>query len=66
MEQEMESLHQDFRAVESAYGENMLSLTIARGYVKKLFENLKIVRFLKSRHEDLCGEFEVLAATELL
>lgn len=66
MEQEMESLHTDFKAVEASYGENMLNLTVARGYIKKLFENAKVARFLKARHQDLCAEFEVLATTELL
>ena len=66
LEQEMEALHGDFKAVEASYGDNMLNLTVARGYIKKLFGNAKIARFLKTRHEDLFAEFEILAATEML
>ena len=39
MEEEMESLEHDLKAVEESYGENMLNLTCARGHVKKLLEN---------------------------
>lgn len=66
LEEEMETLHTDFRAIETTYGDNMLNLTVARSYVKKLLENPKVTRFLKTRHEDLLSEFEILAAKELL
>ena len=66
LEEEMESLHMDFKAIETTYGDNMLNLTVARSYVKKLLENTKVSRFLKTRHEDLFSEFEILAAKELL
>jgi hypothetical protein len=66
LEQEMETLHRDFKSIEASYGENMLNLTVARGYVRKLFENSKVTKFLKSRHKDLFEEFEILAVTEIL
>ena len=66
MEEEMATIHQDFKSIEASYGENMLNLTVVRGYVRKLFENSKVIRFLKNRHKDLFDEFEVLAATELI
>ena len=62
----MESLHTDFKAIETTYGDNVLNLTVARSYVKKLLENTKVSRLLKTRHEDLFSEFEILAAKELL
>lgn len=66
MEQEMESLERDFKAVEETYSDNMLNLTVIRGFVKKLIDNAKVVRFLSSRHGDLFTEFERIAATETL
>ena len=66
MESEMESLEHDFKAIEESYGGNMLNLTLARGYVKKLLENAKIVRYLSSHHQDIFSEFEATAATEVL
>ncbi len=66
LEEEMATLHTDFRAVEATYGDNMLNLTVARSYVKKLLENSKVARFLKTRHAELHAEFEILAAKELM
>jgi hypothetical protein len=64
MEQEMESLERDLKSVEQTYGENMLNLTCARGYIKKLIHNAKAVRFLNANHPDIFAEFESLATVE--
>jgi hypothetical protein len=64
LEGEMESLERDVKAVEETYGENMLNLTLARGYLKKLLENGKVVRFLNANYPDICSEFETIAAAE--
>jgi len=64
MEQEMESLEHDFKAVEETYGENMLNLTCARGYIKKLLDNAKVVRFLNANYSDIFPEFEAIVAAE--
>jgi len=64
MEQEMESLEHDLKAVEESYGENMLNLTLARGYVRKLIDNAKVVRFLNGNHPDIFSEFESIATAE--
>lgn len=63
IEAEMESLEQDFKAVSEAYAENMLNLTVIRGYLKRLLENAKVARFL-SKHSDLFPEFERIAMAE--
>ena len=64
MEAEMEGLEHDLKAVEEGYGENMMTLTLARGYIKKLLENGKVVRFLNTNHAEILGEFEAIAAAE--
>jgi hypothetical protein len=66
MEQEMEALEHDLKAVEESYGENMLNLTLARGYVKKLVDNTKVVRFLNANYSDILSEFEAIATAESL
>jgi len=66
MENEMETLEHDFKAVEDSYGQNMLNLTLARGYVKKLLENVRVVRFLSSRHSEVFREFESIASADAL
>jgi hypothetical protein len=40
------------------------NLTLARGYVKKLLDNAKVVRFLNGDYGDVLAEFERLAAAE--
>ena len=64
MEEEMQSLERDLKAVEETYGENMLQLTLAKGYIKKLLENAKVTRFLNGNFAEILGEFEKIAAAE--
>lgn len=64
MEEEMETLERDLKGIEDTYAENTLNLTLARGYIKKLLENGKVVRFLSSNYNDILGEFESVAAAE--
>ncbi|MFZ1073699.1 MAG: plasmid partitioning protein RepB C-terminal domain-containing protein [Verrucomicrobiia bacterium] len=64
MEREMESLEKDFKGIEANYTENMMSLTLAKGYIKRLLENSRVLRHLREHHGDLLAEFEGIAATE--
>jgi hypothetical protein len=64
MEAEMEVLERDFKSIEDAYAENMLNFTVIRGYLKRLLENAKVVRFISTKHRDLFPEFERIAAAE--
>ena len=57
MEEEMQSLERDLKAVEETYGENMLNLTLARGYIRKLLENAKVARFLSGYFPEILSEF---------
>jgi hypothetical protein len=66
MELEMETLERDLKAVEAGYGENMLSLTVARGYIKRLLENAKVVNFLAGNYREILSEFESMTASESL
>ena len=66
MEQEMQSAEHDFKAVEQSYGENVLNLTLASAYVKKLLLNAKVIRFLSSKHPEIFSVFEDVAAMETL
>ena len=42
----MASLHQDFKQIENSYGDDILHLVIASGYLGKLLANKEIERFL--------------------
>ena len=64
MEREMESLEKDFKGIEANYTENMMSLTLGRGYIKRLLENNRLLRHLREHHSELLPEFEAIAAAE--
>lgn len=66
MEQEMESLERDIKAVSETFTENMFNLTCARTYIRKLLENGKVARFLNANHPEIFSEFENIAVTESL
>lgn len=66
MEREMAALQQDFKAVEASYGEDVLHLVIASGYVSKLVSNRKIERYLNQNHPEILEEFKsIISATSL-
>ncbi len=60
----MKARERDLKGVEQTCSDNMLNLTLARGYIKKLLENRKVVRFLNGNCRDRLSEFESLAAAE--
>jgi len=64
MKREMESLEKDFKAVKAGFTENMMCLTCARGYIKKLLNNAKVVKFLNAHFSDIISGFKDIAATE--
>lgn len=66
MEREMESLNQDFKALEASYGDDVLHLVIASGYLARLVGNPEIERFLQSRHPEILDEFRsIITAASL-
>lgn len=66
MEREMASLHQDFKQIESSYGDDILHLVIASGYLAKLVGNREIEQFLAQRHSELLEEFRAIISASSL
>jgi ParB-like chromosome segregation protein Spo0J len=66
MEREMEALEKDFKSIEANYTENMMSLTLARGYIKRLIENSRVAKHLRDHHGELLPEFETIAKAEAI
>ncbi len=58
MEQESEKLDREFRLLEETYGQDHLDLVIATGYVKRLIDNARIVRYLARSFPELLAEFQ--------
>jgi ParB-like chromosome segregation protein Spo0J len=66
MEREMEKVQRDLKAVESNYGEDVLQLVIASGYLSKLTRNPEIKRYLLQHHPEILAEFHaIISATSL-
>jgi hypothetical protein len=57
MEREMEALQQEFKAVEATYGDDVLLLVIATGYLSKLIGNRKVERYLSHNQPEILSEF---------
>jgi hypothetical protein len=66
LERETANLHERYRIVEQNYGDDVLSLTLVRGYIKKLLENEAVAGFLQKRHPDFLQEFSSLASAAAL
>jgi hypothetical protein len=66
MEREMSNLQGRYRVVEQTYGQDVLGLVLARGYVVKLIENAPVVRYLRQRAPEILEQFEAVAAADSL
>ena len=66
MEKEMETLERDFKAYQSSYGENALTLNVVQRYVKRLTDNAQVKKFLHKRYPEIQEELTDLAGMELL
>jgi hypothetical protein len=66
MELEMRDMLRNYRAIEETHGENVLNLVLGVGYLKKLLNNARVVRYLSKRHADILAEFQkIVEAPEL-
>jgi len=63
MEREMSNLQVQYKTVEQTYGQDVLHLVLAKGYLAKLLENPAVSRHLKQRQPEIYSEFEVIVQT---
>jgi ParB-like chromosome segregation protein Spo0J len=63
MEREMSNLHGQYKMVEQTYGQDILNLVLAKGYLSKLLENKAVARYLRQRQPEVLSEFEVIVET---
>ena len=66
MEHELETLSYDFKILEETHGKNTLNLVVVNGYLKRLLDNARIVRFLSQNHHELLLEFQKIAESRML
>lgn len=53
LQQEIEALLRDFKAVEHSYGTDILTLTVICGYVRRLLGNVKVEKYLAKHQPDM-------------
>lgn len=61
MENESANLDKEYRMVEESYGADHLDLVIAIGFLTRLLENARIVRYLAKRFPEILSEFQKLS-----
>ena len=66
MEREMESLQHDFKAVEASYGDDVLNLVVATGYLSRMIANPDIEKFLSANYPEYLDGFRTIINTASL
>ncbi len=64
MERESANLDREFRITEQSHGTDHLDLVPANGYLSKLLNNARVVRYLAHHRPEILVEFQKLVAVE--
>jgi hypothetical protein len=62
LERENTMVSQDLKMLEESYGDDVLNLVVASGYVGRLIGNVEIERYLGTRHPELLSELRVIVS----
>lgn len=63
MEREMGNLQEQYKLVEESYGQDVLNLVLAKGYLAKLIENDEVSRYIQHSQPDVFSEFVTIVET---
>jgi hypothetical protein len=63
MKREMSNLQAQYKPVEQTYGQHVLNLVLAKGYLAPLLENESVAQYLRQRQPDLLAEFDAIVET---
>jgi hypothetical protein len=66
LEREMASVRSDHKELEASYGDDMLLLVVAAGYLERLLSRPEIEGFLESRHAEFLEQFRAVVSTSSL
>lgn len=66
LEHEVRVQEKDFRMLDETYNEHVMALTIARGYLRTLLDNGRVVRFLSQNFREFLTEFQRLVESTAL
>jgi hypothetical protein len=62
MEREMDGLQREFKSVSASYGDTVLNLVVASGYLSSLIGNPRLSGYLERRHPEILTEFRAIVA----
>ena len=66
MEREMDGLQREFKAVSASYGDTVLNLVVAAGYLSSLIGNSRVSGYLERHHLEILTKLRaIVAATSL-
>lgn len=57
MEREMSNLQEQYKLVEESYGQDVLNLVLAKGYLVKLLDNPAVTKYIHKHHPEVLMEF---------
>ncbi|WP_403219579.1 plasmid partitioning protein RepB C-terminal domain-containing protein, partial [Streptomyces sp. NPDC090621] len=63
MEREMSNLQGQYKVVEQTYGQDVLNLVLAKGYLARLLENESVRQYLQAQQADLLCELQSVVDT---
>lgn len=66
MEREMSNLQGQYKLAEQTYGQDVLNLVLAKGYLERLLGNKSVVRFLQQRQPEILAEFRSIVQASSL
>ncbi|MEW5685249.1 MAG: plasmid partitioning protein RepB C-terminal domain-containing protein [Pseudomonadota bacterium] len=66
LEREMASVSHDYKELEASYGDDMLVLVIAAGFLERMIAKTEIERFLFTRHPELLDQFRAIVSAASL
>ncbi|TMK24311.1 MAG: hypothetical protein E6G69_18970 [Alphaproteobacteria bacterium] len=66
MEREMDGLQREFKSVSASYGDTVLNLVVASGYLSSLIGNPRLSGYLERHHPEILTEFRAIVAVTSL
>jgi hypothetical protein len=63
MEREMTNLQEQYKLVEESYGQDVLNLVLAKGYLVRLLENKAVAKYIQQNQPDVFSEFATIVET---
>ena len=64
MERDLARLHKGITSIQETYGQDHLQLTVIRGYLSRLLENARVVKYLTQYRPEYLVEFQSIAELE--